>query len=72
MRIISKVIANTIRELMIVENNIEILDDYCEKRIISDNILVAHEVMHIIKRTRKSDNGFMGIKIDMSKTYDRG
>lgn len=36
----------------------------------SDNILVALELIHTIKRC-KSRNGLLAIKIDLEKAYDR-
>lgn len=40
-------------------------------RLIHDNIGIAHEIFHFLKR-RKAKNKFeMGIKLDMHKAYDR-
>ena len=36
----------------------------------SDNIIVAQEVIHSMK-TMKGKKGFMTIKIDLEKAYDR-
>lgn len=36
-------------------------------RVISDNILIAHEVMHFIKKLRKGDDGVIAIEMHMSK-----
>lgn len=44
---------------------------FIKGRLVSDNILVAYEVMHFLRRKRQGNNGFMFIKLDMSKTYDR-
>jgi len=40
-------------------------------RLISDNILVAFETLHHLKNKRKGKLGFIALKLDMSKTYDR-
>ena len=40
-------------------------------KAISDNILVAFETLHHIKNQKKKKAGFMVLKLDMSKAYDR-
>jgi hypothetical protein len=40
-------------------------------RLISDNILVAYETMHIMQSRMWGKEGFIGVKLDMSKAYDR-
>ena len=40
-------------------------------RLITDNILVAFEIMHHISQKRLGKIGEMALKLDMSKTYDR-
>ncbi|XP_057418021.1 uncharacterized protein LOC130712200 [Lotus japonicus] len=40
-------------------------------RVIQDNIAVAQEAFHLIQKAGANSNGFMAIKVDMSKAYDR-
>ena len=40
-------------------------------KAISDNILVAFETLHHMKNQKAKKGGFMALKLDMSKAYDR-
>lgn len=40
-------------------------------RNISDNVLVAHELLHSLKSRREYQNGYLAVKTDISKAYDR-
>ncbi|CAN0880685.1 Transposon TX1 uncharacterized 149 kDa protein [Linum grandiflorum] len=44
---------------------------FVANREISDNILIAHEVMHYLRRKKKGKQHFMALKLDMEKAYDR-
>ena len=41
------------------------------ERLITDNVMVAHELMNHISKKRKGKCGEMVVKLDMSKAYDR-
>lgn len=44
---------------------------FIEGRIIQDNILVAHELLHALNSNNKCAEEFIAVKTDISKTYDR-
>ena len=44
---------------------------FAKNRLISDNVLVAFETLHCMKNHNSGKTGFMVIKLDMSKAYDR-
>lgn len=40
-------------------------------RLIIDNVIVAYELMHFFRQKKTRKEGFMSLKLDISKTYDR-
>lgn len=65
----SKVLANRLHGLLpdiISENQ----SAFQAGRLITDNILMAYETLHYMKH-QSGTVGFMAIKLDMSKAYDR-
>ncbi|CAM8915205.1 unnamed protein product [Rhodiola kirilowii] len=70
MKIITKVLANRLKEIL--PNIIsQCQSAFIRGRLITDNILIAHEVSHFIKGAQNRRTGYMSIKLDMSKAYDR-
>ena len=69
-RFFAKVLTNRLQAIMpnlISEHQSAFLFD----RLISDNILVAFETLHYMQNHNKGKSGFMALKLDMSKAYDR-
>lgn len=69
-KLASKVVANRLKRVLqdvIYENQ----STFVSERLITDNVLVAHEQMNHINRKKKGKNGEMALKLDMSKAYDQ-
>jgi hypothetical protein len=68
-KIITKTIANIIK--LILPNVISPNQSaFVPGRLITDNTLVAYEVFHFFNQST-GKKGYMGIKTDMAKAYDR-
>ncbi|KAL8115300.1 hypothetical protein AgCh_021954 [Apium graveolens] len=70
MKIITKVIVNRMKGMLdsvISENQ----SAFIAGRQITDNVMTSYEVMHYLKRKRRDIEGFVALKLDMSKSFDR-
>ncbi|KAL8145771.1 hypothetical protein AgCh_003788 [Apium graveolens] len=69
-QVISKVTANRLKHVLesIISNT---QSAFIPGRMIIDNIMIAQEIMHFMKRKMKGKDGWMALKLDMSKAYDR-
>uniref|UniRef100_A0A803NVA0 CCHC-type domain-containing protein n=1 Tax=Cannabis sativa TaxID=3483 RepID=A0A803NVA0_CANSA len=67
-KIASKVVANRMKGVL---NHTISKPSALSGRLISDNVTVAFEAMHYLKRKTNGKKGYMALKLDMSKAYDR-
>ena len=69
-KLISKVLANRLKLVLpqIISENQSV---FLSERLITDNVLIAFELMHYLDHKKDGKDCYMAIKLDMSKTYDR-
>ena len=69
-KIISKVLANRLKPII---NDIisKSQSAFIVDRLITDNVLIAFESLHHMKTNCTRRTGFMALKLDISKAYDR-
>ena len=69
-KLVSKVFANRLKKILphIISETQSVFQS---DKAISNNILVAFETLHHMKTNKSGKNGFMAMKLDMSKAYDR-
>ena len=65
-KIIFKVLANRIKRVLpsIIH---ESQSGFVPGQYITDNILVAYECFHFLRKKTRGKEGYMGLKLDMSK-----
>ncbi|CAM8948837.1 unnamed protein product [Rhodiola kirilowii] len=69
-KIVTKCLANRLKQVLhkvIAETQ----SAFVPGRLITDNILMAHEIFHYMKTRTGMSNIFGALKLDMSKAYDR-
>ena len=69
-KVVNKVIANRLKPFL---NSIisETQSAFIADKLITDNVLIAFESLHHMKTCCSRKTGFMALKLDMSKAYDR-
>jgi hypothetical protein len=69
LKIITKTIANRMKHVMpeIISPN---QSAFVQGRLITDNTIIASDIFHYLNKTKRK-SGYVGIKTDMAKAYDR-
>jgi hypothetical protein len=69
-KIISKVLANRLKEILpkIISAT---QSAFILERLITNNILIAYETLHMMHSRMYGKKGYMAVKLDMSKAYDK-
>jgi ribonuclease HI len=69
-KVITKVIANRLK--LILPDIIDTSQSaFVPGRLITDNALIAFEAFHYMRKKTTGRKGYVGMKLDMSKAYDR-
>ncbi|XP_043714817.1 uncharacterized protein LOC122663178 [Telopea speciosissima] len=69
-KIITKLVADRLHGILdqLIASN---QSAFIPNRLISDNVMVAHEMFHYIKKQKRGKQNFLALKHDMRKAYDR-
>lgn len=69
-KIISKVLANRLKSILPF-----IIDDsqsaFVPGWLITDNIILSSEIFHFMRQNKDTKRGYMALKLDMSKAFDK-
>lgn len=66
----SKVLANRLKNILLIIIN-ESRRAFVPGRLITDNIVLSSKIFHFMNHNQAKKRGYMALKLDMSKVYDR-
>ena len=69
-KVVTKTIANRLKvvRLNLISKN---QSAFVPRRLITDNVIVKFELLHSMTKKCNGKKGFMALKLDMNKAYDR-
>lgn len=69
-KVVAKFVANRLKKVLSSVMN-ESHNVFVKRHLITDNVLIADEVNHFLKRKKHGKEDLVTLKVDMSKAYDR-
>lgn len=69
-KLVAKVLANRLKSLL-PKLISEIQSAFKSEKLVTDNILIANETLHHLKLKRTGKMGYMALKLDIRKAYNR-
>lgn len=69
-KLVVKVIANRLKQILpsiIAETQ----SAFVPRQQISNNVFIAYEILHFLRRKKKGKQNYMSLKLNISKVYDR-
>ena len=70
-KIFSKLLANRLKRILLKIITTEHQSAFTKNHLISNNIMVALKTLHSMQHHNSVKDGFMALKLDMSKVYDK-
>lgn len=69
-KVVEKVVANRLQGVMDTFID-KAQSTFVPRRLVSNNVILAYELLHCFRQKRYGEKGYMAVKLDMSKAYDR-